>query len=480
MTRSPVNMKMSIFSPDRATPRIYLFFAAIFIKLVASALSAIGFVLKSAWYQISGAAVWLLFLVLLLVIAIPSADTRLKAQQHLLRTAAMTVIIVFCVVGVLLLAVATTIGLETIGSDQPEENLSRLMVAMDDTFGYNDATALTHQGANIILNRENPYAETNIVIAMIEFDGAPDKLTPLREGRFADVFPYPSAAQMEELWQNAVKNPFQVPPELESKFNYPAMCFLLPAPFIWLGISDLRFIYLILLVPALAYVIFLTPGKYRVFFIIALVASLEIWNSMAAGETGLLIFPFILLAWILYKRNLWMSALFMAIAVSTKQITWFLLPFYLILILKTAGWRQLMAATAVIGGVFIAANAWFIAGDPRLWLTSILAPVIDDMFPLGVGFISLVSGGVLDVRSPTLFSLVEFGILVASLVWYFFNCRRYPNTAPVLSLLPLFFAWRSLWGYFFYIDIILLAAILINECGSDTNGQLLPALATSA
>ena len=194
------------------------------------------------------------------------------------------------------------------------------------------------------------------------------------------------------------------------------MCFLLPAPFIWMGISDLRFVYLILLVPALAYVIFRVPGKFRIFFIIALVASLEIWNSIAAGETGLLIFPFILLAWILYKKNLWMSALFMAIAVSTKQITWFLLPFYLILIFRTAGWRQLMAVSAVIGGVFIAVNAWFIAGDPRLWLTSILAPVIDDMFPLGVGFISLVSGGVLDVRSPTIFSLVEFSILVGSLV----------------------------------------------------------------
>jgi hypothetical protein len=471
---------MSIFSRSHATPRIYLFFPAIFIKIVASALSAIGFVLKSALYQIAGAVVWLVFLLVLLIIAIPGTDTWLKVHLNVLRTAATTIIIVFCIVGVLLLAVATTIGLETIDSDQPEGNLSRLMVSMDRVFGYNDATALTHQAAENVLNGENPYAEANIVTAMIEFDGATDKLTPLREGNFTDVFPYPSATQLEQLWQKAVANPSQVPPELESKFNYPALCFLMPAPFIWLGIGDFRFIYLILLVPVLAYVIFRIPGKFRLFFIVALVACLEIWNALAAGETGFLYFPFLLLGWVLYKRNLWVSALFMALAVTVKQITWFLLPFYLILIFRTMGWRNLLAVSAVIAGVFIAANVWFITSDPHLWITSILAPVIDKMFPLGVGLISLVSGGVLDVRTPMIFSIMEFGVLVLAIIWYWINCHRYPNAAPVLAVLPLFFAWRSLWGYLFYIDIILLAAILINEYGTEPDGQLLPAPASPA
>jgi hypothetical protein len=36
-------------------------------------------------------------------------------------------------------------------------------------------------------------------------------------------------------------------------------------------------------------------------------------------------------------------------------------------------------------------------------------------------------------------------------------------------VLPLFFAWRSLWGYFFYIDVIILASIMINEYGTATS-----------
>jgi hypothetical protein len=49
------------------------------------------------------------------------------------------------------------------------------------------------------------------------------------------------------------------------------------------------------------------------------------------------------------------------------------------------------------------------------------------------------------------------------LAWYFVNCRKYPHTGPILAFFPLFFAWRSLWSYFFYIDIIVLAAVMIDE-----------------
>jgi hypothetical protein len=36
----------------------------------------------------------------------------------------------------------------------------------------------------------------------------------------------------------------------------------------------------------------------------------------------------------------------------------------------------------------------------------------------------------------------------------------------------LFFAWRSLWPYFFYFDIIILAAVLTDEYGSKSSQQL--------
>ena len=472
---------MSIFSQNHSTPRIHLFFIAIFIKITASALSAIGFVLVSSAFSISSTFVWLAFFAVLLIVASPAADNYLKNRMRWLKPAALTITIVFCVIGILLLVIASTIGLESIHADKPEGEISRLLVSFDKVFGYNDATTLSHQAAENLLNGKNPYAEANIVTAMIRFNGSTDKLTPLREGRFADVFPYPKADQLQQLWQEAVKDPTHVPPELETKLNYPAGCFLLAAPFVWLGVSDFRLIYLIFLIPVLVYVIFRIPENYRLIFIAALVASVELWNSLAAGETGFLYFPFLLLAWVLYRRNLWVSALFMAVAVATKQITWFLLPFYLIIIFRTMGWQRVLAVVAIIAGVFIAVNAWFFASAPELWLSSIFAPVAGKMFPLGVGLISLVTGGHLTVQSPLIFNIMEFGVFALAIIWYFFYCRRYPNTGPILSVLPLFFAWRSLWGYFFYIDIIVLAAILINEYGTKSTEQLnmAPALTTS-
>jgi len=58
-------------------------------------------------------------------------------------------------------------------------------------------------------------------------------------------------------------------------------------------------------------------------------------------------------------------------------------------------------------------------------------------------------------------------------------CLRYPHTGPLLAVLPLFFAWRSLWPYFFYADVIILAAIIVNEYGAKLPEQLSAALLPS-
>jgi hypothetical protein len=468
---------MNIFSKAQSTPRIRLFFIAIFLKIAASALSGVGFVLVSSAYSVSGTFVWLVFFALVLLIALPGTDIHLKDRWRWLRPTANVIAISFCVIGLALIGIAFTIGFKSLGTENREADISRLMTSLGSVFAYNDATALSQQAAVNLLDGEDPYAASNVVTAMIDYHGESDKLTPLRLGRFADIFPYPTAAQLDQLWQEAKQDPSHVPPELETKFNYPAGFFLLPAPFIWIGVDDLRLIFLILVIPALVYVTFKVPGRYRWYFVAALIASLELWSSLAAGETGFLYFPFLLLAWVLYRRNLWVSAVCMGIAVATKQVTWFLLPFYFIVIFRTMDVRKTLGAIGIVGGIFIAANAFFIASGPSLWLSSVLAPMRDKMFPIGVGTISLVTGGIVNVTSPLPFGIIELVVFLAAIIWYWFNCRRYPDTAPVLSVLPLFFAWRSLWGYFFYVDIITLAAILISEYGGQPSEP--PAVAPS-
>jgi hypothetical protein len=385
-----------------------------------------------------------------------------------LKPAALTIFTVLFVLGVVLLIITTSYGLGVFQVDELGEKQNQLITSFEHTFDYNDATALCHQATESLFAGDNPYANANVVSAMVKFGGHFDKSTPLREDRFADVFPYPTTEELEALWLDALKTPEEVPIELESKLAYPAGCFLLPAPFVLLGIDDFRIAYLILMLPALAYATFRIPVNMRLLFFGAVLVSLELWNSVAAGETGSLYFPFLLLAWILPRRHLWLSALFMGVAVATKQVSWFLVPFYLILIFRTMGVKRMLSVLAVVVSVFFLTNSYFIISDPGLWLASLMAPMTDNLFPLGVGIITFVTGGVLDIQSSLIFSLLEILVAIVLIAWYYRNCLRYPHTGPLLAVLPLFVAWRSLWPYFFYFDIIILAAVLI-----DNNTELL-------
>jgi hypothetical protein len=89
-----------------------------------------------------------------------------------------------------------------------------------------------------------------------------------------------------------------------------------------------------------------------------------------------------------------------------------------------------------------------------------MAPITDKMFPLGAGIISFVTGGVIRIESSLPFTVLEIIVLAGGILWYMRYARRYPHTGLFLAILPLFFAWRSMWDYFYYADIILLAAIL--------------------
>ena len=187
---------------EYAYPRLLLFFVVIIVKIVASALSAIGFVLNNAALLVAGTIAWLAYFAALFIVAVPAADRFLRSHLHCLRTAALTIVIVILTVGIALMLITVTVGLTSIQEDNPEGIWSQLFVSLDNVFGYNDATALSHQAAQHLLDGKNPYAEANVIEAMLEYDGSIDKITPLRQGRLANTFPYPDASQLESLWED--------------------------------------------------------------------------------------------------------------------------------------------------------------------------------------------------------------------------------------------------------------------------------------
>lgn len=452
-------MKLRIFPEISLTPRISILLISLFFKILACTFSSIAWAAKNPALGIIGTLVWLFWLALLLLAAMPSTDAFFSRHFSWLSRGAKISVGSLIIAGILEVAFVVSIGLGVFHG--VDESLNNLITSFGRVGAYSDATALEHQATDNFLEGENPYEEANIITAAMEFDLLSGKLTPLRTGQFAEDFPYPDMDEVEELYVNVQATPDEIPPEFESKFGYPAASFILPAPFIALGIDDLRIVFALFALPAIGYVIWRARPKMRFYFITAFIASLELWNSLSSGETGFLVFPFLLMAWLLYRKNLWLSAIFMGIAIATKQVAWFLFPFYLILVLQEKGFKKAVSIGVNASGVFLAFNLPYILADSGLWLSSVMAPMIDDLFPNGVGVIILSYTGLIDIKSSLPFTIVEVIVLIAALIWYYRNCRRFPETALVLAVFPLFFSWRSGWSYFFYIDIIMLAIILL-------------------
>jgi hypothetical protein len=449
------------FSPE-PSPRKLLFFLAVLIQLIALAVSGTGYATGGAVYWVAGIVLWLLWFFIMFLIVIPQTDTLLERSRVWLRPFAKTLFYILLIVGI---AEGAILGVFAPGylSSGADNDFARALKELQYGFKYNDGAALIHQAAENLLDGKNPYGNGNIVKAFLKFEGSYERTTPMQVGRFAEVFPYPTREQFKQVWESAVPNPSPPPPELVSDVCYPAGSFLLVTPFIAAGINDIRFVYLIFVIGGLIYTAWQIPGRRRLLFIGFCLISLELWNALAIGETGSMIFPFLLIAWIALGEKNWLSAIFMGLAVATKQTAWFFLPFYLILLWRTTQPKTVAATIGIIAAVFVAFNAYFIAIDPSMWLKSIASPMTEPMFPLGVGFISLVTSGLINIQASLPFTIIEVLVLIIGAVWYFRNCRRYPEAGLLLSVLPLFFAWRSLWTYFFYIAIIILARMLIKE-----------------
>jgi len=442
------------------TPRSSLYFCTIPVVLLASALSGIGFVLTNGIALITGTIVWIIWFCMLFLVALPATDLRLEKHAARLNRIALAVFIAMAVIGigqaVVLPALKTgLLKLEAIGRDTDE-----VLASFQDSYAYNDATALTHQAVNNLLKGENPYDKPNIVQAIIDFNGSFEKVTPLRMGRFEKIFPYPSPLDLHAVWKTALVHPEKIPVELESKLNYPAGSFLFPALLSLIGIDDLRVIYAVFIGISVIITTWLLPRRRRFLFLGAFAAALEIANAIACGETGGLTFAMLLLAWVLLPRRFWVSAVLLGLAVATKQTAWFYFPYFIIYIYSMISRRKVLPVIVITGSIFIAMNFPFFLNDPELWIRSIFAPMTDPMFPVGVGIITVVTGGLLNIQSSLPFTIMELAVMAASIIWYAKNCRRYPNTAPILAVLPLFFAWRSLWPYFYYANIIMLAGVL--------------------
>jgi uncharacterized membrane protein len=153
----------------------------------------------------------------------------------------------------------------------------------------------------------------------------------------------------------------------------------------------------------------------------------------------------------------------MGIATATKQLAWFYVPFYLIVVIRNLGWREGLRRVGIMAAIFAVTNGPFIVQSPGAYIASIGAPMADPMFPLGMGLIALFSSNVLPMLPKLFFTCFELGAWILALFGFLRLRWLSPASGVVLSTVPLFFAWRSLDNYFYLVPFIALAVVLAEQ-----------------
>ena len=438
--------------PESVPPRLCLFFIILAVQSIAVVIAGVFLGVDgahNAGVALCSLALYIVTFVLIFIMALPHADGKLLKHGRHLRISAKC-IVVFLLIGAVVEAIVV--------SPCFVNGNALLFNKWENPFVPNDRIVLGEQASQALIDGENPYTHINIIRAAQEVPAL--NPTILRQGAFANVYTRPSEERVHEVLAKALETPDVIPVEFESKISYPAGSFLFHTPFVALDI-DIRWFYLICALILMGYVVWRAPSALRPLIVIGSIASVLVWNAVIAGSMDSLYLLFILLGWTLRKR-IWLAAACMGLAVTCKQTAITFVFFYLILLLRESGWRNVFKSVAMIGAVFALTNLPFVVADPQSWISGLLAPINDPFIPEGVGIVSFATLATSPVPS-WLFALIEGLVLVAALVWYYRNCRKAPQTGLLLAIVPFFFAWRSLASYFAMIPLLVFAAVVIEE-----------------
>jgi hypothetical protein len=328
----------------------------------------------------------------------------------------------------------------------------------------NDGTSLDTNAAELLLQGRNPYTDSSMLDVARQFQIQTDWTTPLRQGQFAGRLDYPTFTELQSVLDTDLKAGNA--PEFESKVSYPALSFLTLVPFTWFKDYNVLPLYFLSYLLLIAIACKVARPELRPWVLLLAMTNVPMWSSTYGGNLDILYVLLIVIAWLL-RAHRWRSALFLGLAIATKQIAWFFIPFYLIMTWRSHdksgsyGLAESLCRLAIAGCVGLFFNLPFILWNPQAWLAGVLAPVADPMFPLGLGLIELSINHVLPFFPPWLYDVLEGVTMLIALAWYWCLCRKRPEAAMLLAFLPLVFAWRSLPSYFFcsiYPAFILMAA----------------------
>jgi uncharacterized protein YjeT (DUF2065 family) len=293
--------------------------------------------------------------------------------------------------------------------------------------GYHvDAVTVPHHAAEELLAGQDPYKTFDLPEALAEFGLDPQLVTH-----------YDNGQPVHSL-------------------NYPALSFLVVAPFIALGATDIRWIYLAEILIEVLVLLRAVRIPWR-----PLVAAAAVGNTIIVRQNILAgVDPtwsmLTIFAWLFIGSRTFSPAA-IGLAMASRQPAWFVAPFYLLAIWKRDGRREALRRAGIVGAAALIPNLPFIVDAPREFFDGITGPMLGALAPYGVGFVGLGLVGQLPLLAREIYgalSAIAF-VVLAVVLWRYW--RRMPLGAVVFPFVPLYLAWRSLQNYFGSVPLLAMA-----------------------
>jgi hypothetical protein len=300
-----------------------------------------------------------------------------------------------------------------------------------------DAVAALHRAAEIFLSGQDPYAVFDLPEALARFHMDPQLATHIDGG--------------------AVLH----------SYNYPALSFLVVAPFLALGLGDVRWVFLAeVLVLALVAISRLRLA-WRPMALATIVGNAIVLRQQILAGIDPMWALLVVGSWLALGRA-WISPVLLGLAFAARQTAWFVAPFYALVIWQRWGWREAVRRMIIAAAVALAINVPFFAAAPERFIEGVSAPILGPLEPDGVGLVRFALAGIGPLLPRGVYGALALAVLVA-LLFVIARWRRGVTSAPLVwPFLPLYFAWRSLQNYF------VLATLFVFIADEELAPEVLP------
>ncbi len=293
--------------------------------------------------------------------------------------------------------------------------------------GYHvDAVTVPHVAAQELLAGHDPYSTFDLPTALAQFGIDPELVTHYEDGTVV------------------------------RSLNYPALNFLVVTPFIALGATDIRWIYLVEILALVLILLRKVRIPWRPLVSAGVVGNTVIVRQNILAGVDPTWWALLTIAWI-FVESRWLSPIAVGLAIASRQPAWFAAPFYVVGIWKRNGRAEAIRRAAIIAVAALAPNLPFIVDNPAAFFDGVGAPMLGALAPYGVGFVRLGLDGPFPLLPRAFYGVlagVSF-VMMLAVLWRFW--RSVPIGALIFPFVPLYLAWRSLQNYFGSIPILAMA-----------------------